>query len=162
MKRFLIKLLPFVLWIFLLMVVVPVAIDPYNVFHVENIRDNGIEPNKNFLKTEYVIRHPDRFDAFLFGSSRVSSIHSDRIEGYRCYNMTYSEGVPKEHLENLQVMLEHGVRPKMVLVGVDSISYMIDPAIHEDNRLRCPYPMTREEKRSSICNIWSPLWRWNP
>ena len=88
MKRFLIKLLPFVLWIFLLMVVVPVAIDPYNVFHVENIRDNGIEPNKNFLKTEYVIRHPDRFDAFLFGSSRVSSIHSDRIEGYRCYNMT--------------------------------------------------------------------------
>ena len=55
MKRFLIKLLPFVIWIFLLMVVVPVAIDPYNVFHVENIRDNGIEPNKNFLKTEYVI-----------------------------------------------------------------------------------------------------------
>ena len=86
MKRFLIKLLPFVIWIFLLMVVVPVTIDPYNVFHVENIRDNGIEPNKNFLKTEYVIRHPDRFDAFLFGSSRVSSIHSDRIEGYRCYN----------------------------------------------------------------------------
>ena len=37
---------PFVLWIFLLMVVVPVAIDPYNVFHVENIRDNGIEPIK--------------------------------------------------------------------------------------------------------------------
>lgn len=157
MKRFLIKLLPFVLWIFLLMVVVPVAIDPYNVFHVENIRDNGIEPNKNFLKTEYVIRHPDRFDAFLFGSSRVSSIHSDRIEGYRCYNMTYSEGVPKEHLENLQVMLEHGVRPKMVLVGVDSISYMIDPAIHEENRLRCPYPMTREEKKEFYLQYLEPI-----
>ncbi len=157
MKRFLIKLLPFIIWIVLLMVVVPVAIDPYNVFHVEHIRDNGIEPNKNFLKTEYVIRHPDRFDAFLFGSSRVSSIHTDRIEGYRCYNMTYSEGVPKEHLENLQVMLEHGVRPKMVLVGVDSISYMIDPAVHRDNRLRCPYPMTREEKKDFYLQYLEPI-----
>ena len=52
MKRFLIKLLPFFLWIFLLMVVVPVTIDPYNVFHVENNRDNGVEPNKKFQKTE--------------------------------------------------------------------------------------------------------------
>lgn len=127
MKRFLIKLLPFFLWIFLLMVVVPVTIDPYNVFHVENIRDNGVEPNKNFLKTEYVIRHPEKFDAFLFGSSRVSSIHSDKIESYRCYNMTYSEGVPKEHLDDLRAMLENGVRPRMVMVGVDSISFMIDP-----------------------------------
>ena len=109
MKRFLIKLIPFFLWIFLLMVVVPVTIDPYNVFHVENIRDNGVEPNKNFLKTEYVIRHPEKFDAFLFGSSRVSSIHTDKIEGYRCYNMTYSEGVPKEHLDDLRAMLEGGL-----------------------------------------------------
>ena len=96
MKRFLIKLLPFVIWIFLLMVVVPVAIDPYNVFHVENIRDNGIEPNKNFLKTEYVIRHPDRFDAFLFGSSRVSSIHSDRIESYHDLLRGRSQGASGE------------------------------------------------------------------
>lgn len=157
MKRFLIKLLPFVVWIFLLMIVVPVAIDPYNVFHVENIRDNGIEPNKNFLKTEYVIRHPDKFDAFLFGSSRVSSIHTDKIEGYRCYNMTYSEGVPKEHLDNLQVMLAKGVKPRLVLMGVDSISYMIDPAVHMDNRLRCPYPMTPETRLDFYLQYLEPI-----
>ena len=24
--------------------------DPYNVFHVDHIRDMGVEPNKNFIK----------------------------------------------------------------------------------------------------------------
>lgn len=157
MKRFLIKLLPFFLWIFLLMVVVPVTIDPYNVFHVENIRDNGVEPNKNFLKTEYVIRHPEKFDAFLFGSSRVSSIHSDKIESYRCYNMTYSEGVPKEHLDDLRAMLENGVRPRMVMVGVDSISFMIDPEEHKDSLLRCPYPVNRRERAEFYLKYFEPI-----
>lgn len=157
MKRFLIKLLPFFLWIFLLMVVVPVTIDPYNVFHVENIRDNGVEPNKNFLKTEYVIRHPEKFDAFLFGSSRVSSIHSDKIEGYRCYNMTYSEGVSKEHLDDLRAMLENGVWPRMVMVGVDSISFMIDPEEHKDSLLRCPYPVNRRERAEFYLKYFEPI-----
>lgn len=157
MKRFLIKLIPFFLWIFLLMVVVPVTIDPYNVFHVENIRDNGVEPNKNFLKTEYVIRHPEKFDAFLFGSSRVSSIHTDKIEGYRCYNMTYSEGVPKEHLDDLRAMLEGGVRPRMVMVGVDCISYMIDPEEHKNSPLRCPYPMNRRERAEFYLEYLEPI-----
>lgn len=157
MKRFLLKLIPFAVWIFLLMVALPVAIDPYNVFHIENLRDNGIEPNKNFLKTEYIIRHPDKFDAFLFGSSRVSSIHTDKIKDYRCYNMTYSEGVPKEHLDNLKVMLEHGVSPRMVMVGVDSISYMIDSEVHKQIRLRYPYPMNTRERIEFYLQYLEPI-----
>ena len=31
-----------------------VIIDPYNVFHVENIRDNGVEPNKNYINLKVV------------------------------------------------------------------------------------------------------------
>lgn len=145
MKRFLLKLLPFAVWIFLLMVVLPVVIDPYNVFHAENLRDNGIEPNKNFIKTSYVIHHPDKFDSFMFGSSRVSAIHTDTLEDYRCYNMTYSEGVPKEHLQNLQVMIKHGVIPKMVIIGLDNISFMVDPQLHVGSRIRAPYPVSLTE-----------------
>ncbi|MCD8224105.1 MAG: hypothetical protein LUC99_04510 [Clostridiales bacterium] len=157
MKRFLIRLLPFFVWIALLMVALPMVIDPYNVFHWNHLRDNGIEPNKNFLKMEYILHNPDKFDAFLFGSSRVSAIHTDLIEGYRCYNMTYSEGVPREHLENLQVMLEHGICPRMVMIGVDSVSCMVDPEFHKGDRLRCPYPMTNEARRQFYLLYLEPI-----
>lgn len=157
MKKFLLTMLPFVLWSLLLMVAFPIAVDPYNVFHLESIRDNGIEPNKNYIKTEYVSRHPDYFDAFIFGSSRVSSIHSDKVEGYRFYNMTYSEGVPEEHRQNLQVMLDRGVCPKLVMVGVDSISFLIDPQLHKGDLLRGPYPMNLKEKAKFFLNYLEPV-----
>ena len=31
---------------------VSIAIDPYNVFHWSSVRDNGVEPNKNYVKTQ--------------------------------------------------------------------------------------------------------------
>lgn len=157
MRRFLLKMLPLFLWIFILMAVLPVAIDPYNVFHVENIRDNGVEPNKNFVKTEYISKNPDKFDAFLFGSSRVSCIHSEKIPGYRCYNMTYSEGVPKEHYDNLCVMLEHGVEPRLVIVGLDNIAFLVDPKVHEENRQRIPHPTTEWGKLRFYLQYLEPV-----
>ena len=157
MKKFLFTMLPFILWSLLLMVAFPVAIDPYNVFHVDNIRDNGIEPNKNFIKTEYICRTPDRFDAFIFGSSRVTAIHAEKVEGYHFYNMTYSEGVPEEHRQNLEVMLARGVRPRLVVVGIDNISFLIDPILHREDPLRSPYPVNRREKLDFYLNYFEPI-----
>lgn len=157
MKKFVLTMLPFAVWSLLLMVVFPVLIDPYNVFHPESIRDNNIEPNKNYIKTEYVSRYPDQFDAFIFGSSRVSSIHTDKVEGYRFYNMTYSEGVPEEHRQNLEVMLSRGVHPRLVMMGVDNISYLIDPQVHKNDLLRGPYPMSAKEKIDFFVGYLEPV-----
>ena len=30
--------------------------DPYNVFHAENIRETGAEPNKNFIKMQHLLK----------------------------------------------------------------------------------------------------------
>ena len=38
---------------------VSIAIDPYNVFHWSSVRDNGVEPNKNYVKTQYILHHPE-------------------------------------------------------------------------------------------------------
>ena len=102
MKKFLLRILPFVIYAFILHVVFPVIVDPFNVFHADNIRTNGVELNKNYIKTRYILKHPDRFDSFLFGSSRVGAIHTDKIPGLRTYNMTYSAGLPSEHLANIR------------------------------------------------------------
>ena len=67
---------------------VSMLIDPYNVFHWSRARDNGVEPNKNYVKTQYVLHHPEQYDTFIFGNSRVGSIDASGI-GDPCYNMYY-------------------------------------------------------------------------
>lgn len=139
MKKFIGKVCIFGVYALIITVLVPVLIDPYNVFHKDKIRDNGIEPNKNYIKMSYVLDNPDKFDSFLFGSSRVGAIHTDKIEGENCYNMTYSVGLPAEHLANLKTMISNGIIPEKVYMGVDSISYTVDYESHYADKLKSPY-----------------------
>lgn len=153
MKRFLRKLAPFLLFVLVLEVAIPMIVDPYNVFHWRQLRDNGVEPNSNFIKMKYVLDNPDKFDSFLFGSSRTSFIDVERIPEGKWYNMSYSEGLPAEHLENLEEMVANGIVPKNVMVGVDNISCFVDPLIHEEQFYRIPYP--RSNQLSFYANYFS-------
>ncbi len=153
MKKFLRKIAPFVLFILFLEIAVPMLVDPYNVFHWKEIRDNGVEPNSNYIKMRYILSNPDKFDSFLFGSSRTGFINVENIPEGKWYNMSYSEGLPGEHLENLREMIENGIIPKNVMIGVDNISAFVDPALHEKQFYRIPYP--RENKLSFYANYFS-------
>lgn len=153
MKHFLRRLAPFVLFILLLEVAIPIFADPYNVFHWKQLRDNGVEPNSNFIKMKYILNNPEKFDSFLFGSSRTSFIDVERIPEGKWYNMSYSEGLPAEHLENLREMIDHDIIPKNVMIGVDNISCFVDPSIHEEQFYRIPYP--RSNPLSFYANYFS-------
>lgn len=128
------------LLIILVVIVFPIYLDPYNVFHYANIRFNGVEPNQNFIKTRYILENPERFDSFLFGSSRVGMIDVSRITSGNFYNMAYSEGLPLEHLRNLQLFIKHGVKIQNVWIGIDNISCFVDPKLHEKSLMRREYP----------------------
>ncbi|MDE5775819.1 MAG: hypothetical protein K2H67_02950, partial [Treponemataceae bacterium] len=77
MKKFLLKLaiiaFPF-LTLALTLSLLNMHYDTFNVFHWKNIRFTSAEPNKNFVKTQYIIHNPKKFNAFIFGSSRVANI----------------------------------------------------------------------------------------
>ena len=146
MKKFLAKVMLFAVFCLLFELVIPIAVDPYNVFHAFAIRDNGVEPNKNYIKMKYVLANPDKFDSYIFGSSRVGSIHVEKMQGERCYNMTYSAGTPQEHLANIQTFVENGIVPKRIYIGVDSFSYTEDAKSHQIQPLRCPYEYEREHR----------------
>lgn len=139
MKKFIIKIIPFIIFCCFITGFMSIYVDPYNVFHVDHIRDNGVEPNKNYIKMSYLLEHPDKFDSFLFGSSRVGAIHVDKIENEKCYNMTYSMGLPEEHLKNIQTLLENGIHPKRIYIGVDSLSYTSNASEHETEPIRASY-----------------------
>lgn len=140
MKKFLLKLLAFALILMGILMPVNVIVDPYNIFHYDNPCDNGVEPNKNFIKTKYILNNPDKFDSLVFGSSRAGFLDVSAIPDGKYYDMCYSEGLPAEHVNTLKVLIKGGFVPKNVLVLVDDISCFVDPASHENMLYRVPYP----------------------
>lgn len=143
MKKLIIKFLVFSIILATVFIPVNVVIDPYNIFHWSSPRDNGVEPNKNFIKTKYVINNPDKFDSFLFGSSRAGFMdvnYLSELTGDKWYDMASSEAVVAEHVNTIKVLLKHGVKPKNIFVMVDDISSFVDPAMHVNMLYRVPYP----------------------
>lgn len=139
MRKFIIKVFILGISILVLAVIATVIIDPYNVFHVFSVRENGVEPNKNYIKMNYILEYPNKFNSFMFGSSRVGYINTEDIDDVSCYNMTYSMGLPSEHLNNIITLIENGIVPKRIYMGVDSYSYTVLPESHYTDRLRAPY-----------------------
>lgn len=142
MKKFMMKLLLFFILLALGVIPFNVSVDPYNVFHGDSIRDNGVEPNKNYIKTKFVLSHKEDYDSYLFGSSRAGFIDVSRLPGGSWYNFSYSEGLPKEQYETLQALIAGGEIPKQVYLSIDNISYLVDPAYHEQQLYRKAYPYT--------------------
>ncbi|MCR5106992.1 MAG: hypothetical protein K6B28_02410 [Lachnospiraceae bacterium] len=141
MKKYIIRFAIFIVLIAVVFASVNIIIDPYNIFHYENPRNNGVEANKNYIKTKYILKHPDKFDSFVFGSSRAGFVNTHDIPGGNYYNMCSSEAVPAEHLRLLEIFLENGIVPENVIILVDDIACFVDPQNpYHDQLYRVPYP----------------------
>jgi len=103
------------------------------------------EPNQAFAKLVFLRENPKKYEAYIMGSSRVGNIPNELISAYKTYNLTYSQGLPYEHLHNLFFLLKHGVQIQAVLLGLDDASYLLDPFAHRSQLLRVPHPETTGE-----------------
>lgn len=124
--------------------------DTFNVFHWKNIRFTSAEPNKNFVKTQYIVHNPKKFNAFVFGSSRVGNLPMDALpkeadgKPLRWYNMTHSAGTPNDHFMTINTFLKNGVSVDMVIVGFDKIAMYRDAETQRKDLLRMPYQVYEE------------------
>lgn len=138
-KKWVLRVLSSLVCGILVMVLGNIIIDPYGILR-SDFSLQVQEPNTHFIKIKYLLKNRGRFDSFLFGSSRVGGIDVKKIPNGRFYNMTYSEGLPEEHLRNLRYMLEQGVKVRSVMVGLDDFSYRVDPRSHDFDLLRQQHP----------------------
>lgn len=113
-------------------------LDAYGIFSTDYDRQI-LEPNKNYVKTKMVLEHPEKYDSFLFGSSRVGHIETDKLTDRKFYNMAYSEGLPADWLGTLHTLIDGGVEIRTVLIGLDDFSFTLDPKEHDTHLLRIPY-----------------------
>lgn len=99
----------------------------------------GIEPNKNFLKVQYLLRHKTDHSVLLMGSSRIGNLDS-KLVGEDAYNMTYSFGLLRTHLSNLKILLAHGVKIKHIYLGLNDYILFKKPSDFARDYLRKAYP----------------------
>lgn len=139
MKEFLLKIFLFFFPPILLLVIFNVKTDYYGVIW-GNMETQKNEPNQRYLKIKHLLKNPKKHNAYIFGSSRVGKINTKNIEDSNSwYNMTYSEGLPYEHLVDLKLLISKGVIVENVIIGLDEISYLVAPEAHFDQNLRRPY-----------------------
>jgi len=149
MKKIVTKTIAYFLAVLVIVTVPSIVIDPYNVFHTQEPRDNGIASNKSFIKTEYIKKHHDEFDSLLFGSSRAGFVdigYLNEMTGGRFYDMASSESLVSEQTVELREIIKSGFTPKRVWVLVDDISCFVSPSIHENMLYRVPYPTNMIER----------------
>lgn len=139
MKKF-VKSLLFITSLFVLVIMgYNYSVDEYGLFHGDYSKPKADIPER-FVKMRFLLQHPDQYNSFCFGSSRIASIDLTRIRnGKKYYNMTYAAGIPSEWLHDIKQLLAGGVVINQIIIGVDNVSFLLDPIENEKNPLRRPY-----------------------
>ena len=120
------------------LIVFNIILDSYSILR-SDYSNLYREPNQNFIKMKYLLSKETNYDSFIFGSSRVGKINPDNFKNGIYYNMKYSEGVPREHLENIRILINNGYKIKNILIGLDDFSYQVNPDEHIGQHLRKPH-----------------------
>jgi hypothetical protein len=115
---------------------------------------HGEEINQHLFKPEYIFRNPAVFDSFIFGSSRIAVINPSQINTGKFYNMSYSEGLPAEHLAIIKSFLRKGIKIKTIMIGLDEFSFSITPQQHKDQLLRIMHPETDDINRIRLFYLY--------
>jgi hypothetical protein len=58
------------------------------------------------------------YDCVIFGTSRASLLPDEKVEGYRCYNLSISDGTAPEYVLYAKYLRERGFRPRLIIVDV--------------------------------------------
>lgn len=104
----------------------------------QTIYPDGI--NQHMFNAEFIFRRPEKFDSFLFGSSRVSVINVAKIPAGRFYNMSYSQGLPAQHLAVIRSFLQKKIKIKSVVIGLDEFCFLLSASAHQKQLLRIMHP----------------------
>lgn len=96
--------------------------------------------NERIFNLEYIFQHPDRYDSFLFGSSRTGLINVGKIRSDNFYNMSCNGGVPSDHLMIIKAFLKKRIKIKLVIIGLDEFSFSKTNIENENSLLRQMHP----------------------
>lgn len=118
----------------------------------QNVYPSGL--NQHTFNAEFIFREPAEFDSFLFGSSRVGVIDVTKIPTGKFYNMSYSQGLPAQHLAIIKAFLQKGIKIKSVIIGLDGYCFNLSASEHQKHLLRIMHPAIGGPSRLEIFGMY--------
>lgn len=147
-KKFILRFIVLVCIFLGIIMFINYKIDCYGIF-TSDYNKVGQETNNNFIKTKYIIENPEKFDSFIFGSSRVEYIPVENLQCGKFYNMTYVQGIPSEWLDTIKTFKENNVNMKNIIIAIDDFSATIFPEEHKNS----PNLLSYSDINNNISNI---------
>ncbi|MBU2701196.1 hypothetical protein Ga0466249_002310 [Sporomusaceae bacterium BoRhaA] len=113
-------------------------VDPYNIFHTK-ILPKQFQENDRFNKAEFLKYNMNRYNSYMFGSSRIGTTEPAFIEKYipeaKFYNYYVSGGTMYDNLENIKSILSNGGTIKNIYLQVDILEMLTTYKYNPDNYL---------------------------
>jgi hypothetical protein len=74
--------------------------------------------NERLSKLNRLLPHLKDYDCVIFGTSRATMLPEDKAEGYRCFNLAFSDGQASEYLAYADYLRQRNFAPRLMLVDV--------------------------------------------
>jgi hypothetical protein len=115
------------------------VVDPFDIFGTGLLK-HDYQVNERFAKIDFLKKNHDRFDSYIFGSSRVGVTDPGMLDRYepksRFYNMTVSAASLSDDLVHLKYFLEHGYEVRNIYLQIDPDNLIeMDHVSENDNLL---------------------------
>jgi hypothetical protein len=79
--------------------------------------------NERHAKVNLFRQDAQRYDCLVFGSSRSTLLNASLVAGHDCFNFALSGGLVGEFVVLAEYLRDSGVRPSLVIVGVDDFNF---------------------------------------
>ena len=122
-------------------------VDPFNIFHTKFLKEQ-FQMNERFMKIEYLEENKNKYNSYMFGSSRIGTTPPNIIDKYfenaKFYNFTVSSANLYDYLMHLKYFIksEYPIKNLYLQIDIDNISSY---SRSESDYLRKLHPFVLEE-----------------
>jgi hypothetical protein len=74
--------------------------------------------NERLAKVNRFLPRIQDYDCIIFGTSRATMLPENKIPGYHCFNMSFSDGQGSEYLLYARYLRERGFAPRLLIVDI--------------------------------------------
>jgi len=118
-------------------------IDPFNIFNSGFLK-YPFQINERFVKVEYLTKNHQKYNSYMFGSSRIGTTDTSTIEQYipnsKFYNFTISTASQYDNYQHLKYMLNHNFLIKNIYLQIDIKNFLLDNKPIQGDFLRQLHP----------------------
>lgn len=105
------------------LLVLNILVDPLWYFQGNLLTKENFAFNERVAKLNRILANLQDVDCLILGSSRVTLLDESLIQGYTCFNLSFSSGRPDEFLAFSRYLKDREFRPRLVIVGVDPSNF---------------------------------------